>query len=746
MRPTVRPLLLCLLTFSCAEDAATVEDATFADVEETDAAPPQPDAAPPPDAGDELDAVARDVPVPPDAASPDGLLQDGALVDGALVDGALADGPRSDGPRPDGRTLDAAVPFDVQPFDAEPFDMERLEPDVPVVEPDAALSPEASIDGPPPPDPDAALPPEPDAAPPPEPDAAPPLDTCGDGVVQPPEVCDDGVNDALGGGCLPGCRLEDLSDEVFARELMEIEITMSPEDWEDMRHQRKTRHSIFEGEDCRLRQVPNPYTWFPGDITIDGVRIRRAGFRKKGHLGSLSTLKPGLKVRFDRFVEGQRFHTMAGFSLNNSKSDPSYVRQCLAYRTFAEAGVPAARCTYAHVTVNGLDKGVFVVVEEMKKAMLGRHFPDPDGNLYEGTACDFRPEFFGGFEQEINEDSDPSRQDLARVLQVVLDAPDDVLELALGEVVNLERFFRYWALEGLVWHRDGYSGNANNYYMFADPADGGRFTWLPWGVDAAWRLDNRNNVPDSVLAFGAIAFRLYQHPPTRQRYYQALDEVLDERFDPEGLVAHAQRMRAVLQPALPEAERASFRGEVDAVIDVVEGRRGVIEAVLADGQPAWVAGMRTLPCRIPVAPISGTLQTTWGTLADNIWNAGSGTIELTLDGQPLEVQRSGARIGRLGNGRGRADLYIETPDRKRLRAIITFPDPKFFDPYETPGDHELISPQLTTTTLWEDISDGVRRLGTYDIGEGTWTFEEVGTQAGDPVRVRFAGTLYRGVQ
>ena len=28
---------------------------------------------------------------------------------------------------------------------------------------------------------------------------------CGDGVVAGAEVCDDGTNDALGGGCLPGC-------------------------------------------------------------------------------------------------------------------------------------------------------------------------------------------------------------------------------------------------------------------------------------------------------------------------------------------------------------------------------------------------------------------------------------------------------------------------------------------------------------------------------------------------------------
>ena len=81
------------------------------------------------------------------------------------------------------------------------------------------------------------------------------------------------------------------------------------------------------------------------------------------------------------------------------------------------------------------------------------------------------------------------------------------------------------------------------------------------------------------------------------------------------------------------------------------------------------------------------------------------------------------------------------------RASLPFPDPRFNDPYETLGDHELISPQLTTTVIHEDISgQNARRLHTWDIGEGTWTFDAVGTSPGDRVEVRFQGTLYRGVE
>lgn len=571
---------------------------------------------------------------------------------------------------------------------------------------------------------------------------------CGDGVVDAEhgEICDDGTNDHLGGGCLPGCQEEDRSDEVFDRDLMQIEIQMAPDDWDAMRHQRKTRHSIFAGADCRTRQIENPYTWFEGSIAIDGEVVEGVGLRKKGHLGSLASRKPSMKVRFDRFASDQRFHTLKRFALNNAKNDPTYMRSCLAYQVFAAAGIPAPRCTYARVRVNGEDKGLYFAVEEIKKPFLRRHLRDDDGNLYEGTACDFRPEFFGGFEQETNLDTDPSRADLQRVYDILQDTPDAELEAALDEVVNLERFYRFWVAESLVWHRDGYSGNANNYFMYADPADDGRFMWIPWGPDAAMQADNRNTVPDSVLAVGKLTNRLYQYGPTRDRYYRVLFEIFDEVWDVEALTAEASRVEALLLPELPEGQRGGFSSQAATIRRVIEQRRGVIEAATANGPPAWVTGMRGLPCRVPVTAIAGTFETTWGTLNQNIWNAGNGSLDLVLDDAPIDVQRSGARIGRLNSGRGRAQLNIDTTDGRRVRLTITFPDPRFHDPYETLGEHPLISPQMTTTTIYEDISGGdARRLGSYDIGEGTWTFEAVGTNPGDPVRVRFEGTLYRGV-
>ena len=171
----------------------------------------------------------------------------------------------------------------------------------------------------------------------------------------------------------------DRSDEFFSEEMLQVAIEMETEDWESMRLQRKTKHSIFGMADCRMQEIVNPYTYFSGSVTINGEKVQNVGLRKKAHLGSQSTSKPGIKVRFNYFEEEQRFWGLKRFALNNSKSDGSYLRTCLSYKIAADAGLPAPRCTFARVSVNGEDLGVFVAQEEVKKPFLARHFPRTRG-------------------------------------------------------------------------------------------------------------------------------------------------------------------------------------------------------------------------------------------------------------------------------------------------------------------------------------------------------------------------------
>ena len=264
--------------------------------------------------------------------------------------------------------------------------------------------------------------------------------------------------------------------------VLDIDIKMAPADWDRLRRQRPTNAGRHGGSDCRTQPFADAYSWFAADVTVDGRRYGEVGVRKRGFIGSLDTWKPSFKIKigFDKFVEGQALGgVLRRINLNNSVQDDSLLSTCLAYHVFAAAGLPAPRCNYARVAVNGEDLGLYVHVEDIERSLLERAFADAGGNLYEGTFSDFRPEFRGTFEKETNGDAG-DWSDVDAVVAALQDPSPAGME-ALAAAVDLDRFLTFWAAEVLVGKRDGYVFNLNNFHLYREP--GGRFVFIPWGPD-----------------------------------------------------------------------------------------------------------------------------------------------------------------------------------------------------------------------------------------------------------------------
>ena len=63
------------------------------------------------------------------------------------------------------------------------------------------------------------------------------------------------------------------------------------------------------------------FSFVPADVTVDGTFVGEIGLRKKGFLGSLDDEKPSLKLKFDRYIEGQSLSGMKRMTLNNAMID-----------------------------------------------------------------------------------------------------------------------------------------------------------------------------------------------------------------------------------------------------------------------------------------------------------------------------------------------------------------------------------------------------------------------------------------
>ena len=104
-------------------------------------------------------------------------------------------------------------------------------------------------------------------------------------------------------------------------------------------------------------------------VEIDGETFRNVGIRAKGNNSLRLTEEYGLsryslKLEFDQFQDGGNYHGLDKLSLDASFQDNSYLKTYIAYDMMRFQGVPTPLCSYAWVTVNGEDWGLFLAVEE----------------------------------------------------------------------------------------------------------------------------------------------------------------------------------------------------------------------------------------------------------------------------------------------------------------------------------------------------------------------------------------------
>ena len=435
--------------------------------------------------------------------------------------------------------------------------------------------------------------------------------------------------------------------------VLEVSIEIAEEDWDTLRHQTRTFQGLAaEIEKYELsRPFADIYTWFSATVTIDGEIHTEVGVRKKGFLGSQSDTKPSLKLRYDRYVDGQSLGgVMERMTLNNSKQDPSMVNTCLAYQVFAAAGNPAPRCNFAKVRVNGKTLGLYVHVEEIKPPFLARHFDDAWGNLYEGTISDFTPEYRGTFEKKTNEDAD-DWSDIDAVVAALQD-PSGAGLTALAEAVDLDRFLSFWATEVLIGFWDGYTGDRNNYHFYREP--GGPFVFIPWGPDAVFHLqddpnpfDNISNPPPSVLALSAIPNRLYNHPDWRAKYAARLKQLLDTVWNEDELLASVDEMAAIVQQyALPEA-RPTAAADTERVRQFIQKRRAEILDDITPEPPDWPEpdALVESPVDFESGSVEVRFETTWGS-NDSVFPLAEGKVTyLALNEAELPVDGLGVIAG-----------------------------------------------------------------------------------------------------
>lgn len=247
--------------------------------------------------------------------------------------------------------------------------------------------------------------------------------------------------------------------------------------------------------------------------------------------------KPSLTLNFDKFAPGQRFRGLDKIHLNNSVQDPSYLAEKLAREMFVAAGVPAARIGHARVSLNDRALGFYVLVEGYNKRFLKRHFKSTKGNLYDGGSG-------GDISKALEVDSgeEPNnRADLAALLAAAREPNAATRFARLEQILDVDRFLTFAALEVLLQHWDGYCLGPNNFRLFHD-ADRDRMVFLPHGMDQILGVGLSPPTTITPNWDGLVARALFTTEEGRRRYLERFGQVFTNQFRTDDLIARVDEL------------------------------------------------------------------------------------------------------------------------------------------------------------------------------------------------------------
>lgn len=122
-------------------------------------------------------------------------------------------------------------------------------------------------------------------------------------------------------------------------------------------------------------------------LVIDQEVYQNVAIRAKGNTSLTSVASYGnnrysFKVEFDHYDQSGTYYGLDKLCLNNLIQDNTYMKDYVTYQMMAGTGVASPLCSFAYITVNGEDFGLYLAVEGVEESFLERNYGKDYGELY----------------------------------------------------------------------------------------------------------------------------------------------------------------------------------------------------------------------------------------------------------------------------------------------------------------------------------------------------------------------------
>jgi hypothetical protein len=308
----------------------------------------------------------------------------------------------------------------------------------------------------------------------------------------------------------------------------------------------------------RTRTGARTSVFYAGEF-YDNVYVRQRGGATNGS---------SQKFNFNddqKFFVNEEVGRVVEINMNAQGSDPSYLRQSLAFESYAWAGNETSASFLMNVRVNGRADRIGVFIEQVNEDYLIRHGLDPEGAIYKfvqrSTLMPAFADTTTGLEKKTR--LDEGNADIQAVVNGLTRSTADARADSVFDHFDLAQVLNYLAVRAVTMDADDVR---KNFYLYRDTNGTGQWSMFPWDKDWTFGVTGDGGPSLSHPFFGSEAYlktnanqwnRLYDtvftDPVLQEMYLRRLRTVMDELLQPPGTTVDEGRYEQRIAEMLAEA-------------------------------------------------------------------------------------------------------------------------------------------------------------------------------------------------
>ncbi len=283
-----------------------------------------------------------------------------------------------------------------------------------------------------------------------------------------------------------------------------------------------------------------------GTAVINGVTYPQVGVRYKGNSSySVNRVKNPFNIKLNHVISDQQIGPYTTLKLANGFSDPSFIRETLAYE-IARKYMPASRANYANVYVNDTLIGVYTNVQSVDDYFGDYHLNTGElarvkginDNMNLWTIWGYINSNPNSYANYYELDSGPSLDSFISFLNILNNNTSQV-----ESVFNVDRHLWNIAFDWLFVNLDAPVNFGHNYYVYEDSAQ--RFNTILWDLNMCFggfqrlitganltvtQMQNLDPLTNSAHSSYPILNKFLSNPMYKRMYIAHMRTMIEENI------------------------------------------------------------------------------------------------------------------------------------------------------------------------------------------------------------------------